>query len=115
MRTTEPNKSLFTVGESLTKDSQNALYRARWPKLFLSLDAYPLHSFSEAGRASICQRHKITDTQLEAALLAYVHPEAPTEAQQAADLTNLVGVIQDVVKPTPKRKASPKKKGARKP
>lgn len=109
-----PNQSLFTVGESLTKDSQNALYRAKWPALFISLDAYPLHCFSEVGRASICQRHRITDDQLEAALLAYVNPDAPTEAQQAADLSSLVGVIQAVVKPAPKRKASPKKKGARK-
>ena len=100
-----PNQSLFTVGESLTKDSQNALYRAKWPALFVSLDAYPLHCFSEAGRASICKRHHITDEQLEAVLLVYVHPDAPTEAKRrAADLARVLGAIEAVVKPTSKGK-----------
>ena len=107
-----PNQSLFTVGESLTKDSQNALYRVKRPALFVSLDAYPLHCFSQAGRASICKRHGIADAELELVLCAYVHPDAPTVAQQAADLADLFGAVQAVVKTTPKRKAAPKRKGA---
>ena len=96
-----PNQSLFTVGESLTKDSQNALYRAKWPALFVSLDAYPLHCFSEAGRASNCKRHRITDEQLDNVLLVYVHPDAPTEAERrAADLARVFGAIE----PAPKGK-----------
>ena len=105
MKAAMPNQSLFTVGESLIKDSQNALYRAKWPALFVSLDAYPLHCFSEAGRASLCKRYSITDEQLEAALLAYVAVDAPNEAERrAADLARVLGAIEAVVKPVPKGK-----------
>lgn len=105
MKAAMPNQSLFTVGESLTKDSQNALYRVKWPALLVSLDAYPLHCFSEAGRVSLCKRYAITDEQLEAALLAYVPVDAPTEAERrAADLARVLGAIEAAVKTVPKDK-----------
>jgi hypothetical protein len=106
-----PNQSLSTVGESLLKDSQNAPYRATWPALFISLDSYPMHCFSEAGRASICKRHGISDAELELCLCAYVHPDAPTETERrAAELARLLGAIEAAVKPAPKRKTAPKGK-----
>ena len=111
MGATTPKKSLPAVEELLSKDSQNALYRAKWPALFISLDAYPLHCFSEAGRVTITKRHGITDEQLEAVLLAYVHPDAlPEGERRAAELARLLGSIEAVVKPALKRNKAPKGK-----
>ena len=101
--------TLSAVGEPLDKDSQNALLRQRWPKLFLALDCYPHHAFSKEGRRNICTRHGIDDATLEACLVAYVHPDALPEAERrAAALAHALRVIEEVVAPAPKRKAAPK-------
>ena len=103
-------KSLSVVG-SLSKDSQNALYRAQWPALHLALDSYPHHALSEIGRQNTCKRFGISDADLELCLCAYVHPDAPTEIERrAAELVRLLGAIEAVVKPALKRKAAPKGK-----
>lgn len=104
-----PKKSLPAARELLDKDSQNALLRQRWPKLFLALDSYPHHAFSNEGRRNICARHRIDDATLEACLVAYVHPNALPEAERrAADLAHALRVIEEVLAPAPKRKAAPK-------
>ena len=105
-----PKKTLSKeVGEPLDKDSQNALLRQRWPKLFLALDSYPHHAFSNEGRRNICARHQVDDATLEACLVAYIHPDALPEAERhAADLAHALRVIESVVIPAQKRKAAPK-------
>ena len=110
-----PKKSLPAVGELPGKDSQNALLRKHWPTLFLALDSYPHHAFSNQGRRNLCKRHGIDDDQLEACLVAYVHPDVLPEAERrAADLAHALRAIAAVIDP-PKRKAAPRgrQKGAK--
>jgi hypothetical protein len=109
MGATTPKNSLPAVGELLDKDSQNALLRQRWPKLFCSLDSYPHHAFSSEGRKNICARHGIDDATLEACLSAYVHPNAlPENERRAEALAHVLRVIEATVMPATKRKAASK-------
>lgn len=106
--------SLSVVG-SLSKDNQNALYRAQWPALHLALDSWPHHALSEIGRQNTCKRFGISDAELEKVLCAYIQCNAPTEAERrAGGLARVLCAIEAVVKPTPKRKAAqkPRKGGA---
>ena len=84
-------------------------------KLFAALDSYPHHAFSPSGRRNVCHRFGIVDQQLEATLLFYQPPgDYATESERrAAELARLLGAIEAVVKPVPKRKAAPtgKQKG----
>ena len=102
--------SLSVVG-SLSKDNQNALYRAQWSALFAALDSYPHHAFSPEGRRNVCRRFGITDGQLEATLLAYERPgEYASEAERrAACLAQSLQAIEAVINP-PKRKSALKGK-----
>ena len=110
MKATMPN-SLSAVG-SLSKDNEPTTLRSRWPALHLALDSYPHHAFSPEGRRNVCRRFGITDGQLEATLLVYQRPgDYASEAEcRAADLARVLGAIEAVVNPAPKRKASPKGK-----
>lgn len=111
MGATTPTKSLpAKVGELLlSKDSQNTLLRQRFPKLFLALNSYPHHAFSNVGRQNVTKRHGIDDCQLESCLVAYIHPGELSEAERrAADLAHALRVIEEVVTSTSKRKAAPK-------
>lgn len=109
MKATTPKNSLSAVGELLNKDSQNALLRQRWPKLFRSLDSYPHHAFSNEGRQNICARHGIDDATLESCLTAYVHPDSlPENERRAEAIAHVIRVIEEAVTPAPKRKAAPK-------
>jgi hypothetical protein len=101
-----------SVGTCLKYTTNPAINRQANAALFAALDSYPHHAFSPEGRRNVCRRFRITDEQLEATLLAYEQPgEYASEAERrAADLARVLGAIEAVVKPTPKRKAALKGK-----
>ena len=104
--------SLPVVG-SLSKDSQNARYRAQWPALHLALDSYPHHALSEIGRQNTCKRFGISDADLELCLCAYVHPDAPTESERrAACLAQSLQTIEAVINPLKRKTTARKGKGS---
>lgn len=112
-------QDVLALPGQLCKSTQiSAIKREENAVLFAALDAYPHHAFSIPGRRNICKRHGITDVELEAALLAYVPLDAPTEAERrAADMARLLSAIEAAVNPsrTPSaRKSKGQKGGARK-
>jgi hypothetical protein len=103
--------TLRLVGDQGKDSSQLAIMRGANPQLFAALDCYPFHAFSPEGRRNVCARFKLTDTELESALLAYERSGEPTEAERrAADMLALLRVIEEAV--TPKRKPTKQKGGA---
>ena len=93
------------------KDTEAAALRARFPRLFTALDAWPHHALSPQGRANTCARFGLTDAALTECLRAYVAPNAPTLAEAAAaDLAALLNAIGAAVAP-PKRRATTARKG----
>jgi hypothetical protein len=104
--------TLHLVGDQYKDSSLSAIMRGANPELFAALDCYPLHAFSPEGRRNVCARFRLTDAELESALLAYERPGEPTEAERrAADMLELLRVIGEAV--APKRKST-KQKGGKK-
>jgi hypothetical protein len=100
--------TLCLVGDQYKDSSKSVIMRGANPKLFAALDCYPLHAFSPEGRRNVCARFKLTDVELESALLAYERPGEPTEAERrATDMLELLRVIEEAV--TPKRKPATRK------
>jgi hypothetical protein len=95
--------TLRLVGDRDKGSTHAVITRQTTPLLFAALDCYPLHAFSEEGRRNICARFKLTDEELESAVLNYERPGEPTEDERrAADMLKLLRVIEEAV--TPKRK-----------
>jgi hypothetical protein len=100
--------TLRLVGDQDKDSTKAAIMRGASPELFAALDCYPFHAFSPEGRRNVCARFGLTDAELESALLAYERPGEPTEAERrAADMQELLRVIEEAV--TPKRKIAARK------
>jgi hypothetical protein len=102
--------TLSMLGEQDKYTSKSVVMRGTNPALFAALDCYPLYAFSPEGRRNVCARFKLTDAELESALLTYERLGEPTEAERrAADMLELLRIIGKAV--TPKRKPTKQKGG----
>ena len=105
--------TLRLVGDQGKDSPKSAIMRDANPELFAALDCYPMHAFSPEGRRNVCTRFGLTDAELETALLAYERPDEPTEAERrAADMLELLRIVEEAVTSKCKPAARKGQKGA---